>query len=130
MATDRIKLLANKTLPYLVLCAQQQKTVTYRELGELLHVNLHVGLSPILIYIRDHICDSLGYPLITAIVISEIINRPQNGFFPDGVAHLTEAEIWQKYERYRDVVFSFSRWNELLDKLDIKPLSAKVQVMD
>jgi hypothetical protein len=130
MATDRIKSLANKALPYLIHCAQKRQTVTYGELGEFLQIHPHAEVPHILTYIRDQICEPLGYPRLTAIVISKNSKRVRDGFFKEDIAGLSEDEIQQKYEQFRDVTFSFPRWDDLLDQLGLKPLPATDQDLD
>jgi len=129
MTSDDTKSLAYQALPYLIRCAQKRQTVTYGELGA--HLNRHHhSLSPMLRYIRDQICNPQGYPSLTALVISKNTHRTMDGFFKEDVTDLSEDEKQQKYEQFRDNTFQFTKWEELLFKLGLEPLTASEEDLD
>lgn len=130
MPSENTKTLGYKALPFLIRYAQKRQTVTYSELGEFLGVNPHTVLPHVLGFIRDQICDPQGYPRINAIVISKNTKQPGHGFLPEGVGGLTEDEIRNKYEQFRDAAFTFPGWDDLLSRLGLEPLPATYEDLD
>lgn len=110
-------------LPHLIRYAQLRKTVTYKTIAEIINVNPHTELPGILGYIRDTFCDPGGFPRINAIVINARTGKPGDGFIPEGAGHLSDDLKQQKYEQFRDEAFLFENWNDLLNSLNLEPVS-------
>lgn len=123
MTTDRTIELAEKLLPHLVKAANQRQTPTYKELADKIGVH-HRYMRYILGYIRDEICLARGLPLLTCIVVNDSTKLPGDDWLPEGTTHLSKEEYRQKFELFRDQVFSFKGWNDLLKELDLDLLEA------
>lgn len=114
---------ANLAIPYLVYHAQKKGTITYNELGKKIGHH-HRNLGYILRYIRDDICIKKGHPMITVIVVQVDTGLPGDDFLPNGLARfLTKEKYRKKFEENRDKVYKFDKWDELLDELNLNPIS-------
>lgn len=121
MATQKIIEYSRRALPFLVGCAQQRRTPTYKELAEC--AGCHPRVTPhILGYIRDEICTPRHLPYLNAIVISQSTRLPGNAWLPEGTDHLSDEEYREQFEIFRDRVFAFSGWAALLKELSLTPV--------
>ncbi len=126
MATEKIIEYSRRALPFLIYCAQQRRTLTYKELAD--HASCHHRVTAhILGYIRDEICAPRTLPYINAIVIRQDNGLPGDAWLPEGTAHLTDTEYREQFEQFRDKVFAFSGWNELLKELSLPPMELSEQ---
>ena len=92
----RIPAKTRKVFEYLKICAEQMRTVTYKEIAE--EVNLaKPGVGKPLGYIRDEICRKRGLPWLNAIAVSSTTDRPGVGFFPEEIiiSEVDEEYLWR-----------------------------------
>ena len=108
-------------LPHLVKAANAWKLLTYGELAQKIDTH-HRAINHVLGYIRDEICIPRNLPLINAIVINAGNDLPGKSWLPEGTDHLSDEEYEQKFIEFRDEVFSFTGWEDLLHELGLKPL--------
>lgn len=126
MATEKIIEYSRRALPFLIYCAQQRRTLTYKELAE--HAGCHHRVvAHILGYIRDEICAPRDLPYINAIVIRQDTGLPGDAWLPEGTGHLSDQEYREQFEQFRDRVFAFSGWNALLKELSLSPMALSEQ---
>lgn len=126
MATEKIIEYSRRALPFLIYCAQQRRTLTYKELAE--HAGCHHRVAAhILGYVRDEICTPRKLPYINAIVIRQDTGLPGDAWLPEGTGHLSEKEYREQFEQFRDRVFAFSGWNALLKELSLAPMELSDQ---
>lgn len=129
MATELIKDYGNKLLPHLVYAAQHRRTPTYGELSEKIGVH-HRVMGHALGYIRDEIIMPRGLPLINAIVVNNGTHLPGESWLPQGTSHLSDEEYKAEFEKFRDRVFSYPGWEDLLKGLGLEPLKPEVEDLD
>ena len=122
MVSEKIIGYARNALPHLIYYAQQRQTVTYKVLAQFSGCH-HRVINRVLEYIRDDICASRGYPLLTAIVVNQTTGLPGDSFLPEGTSQLSELEYQKKYETLRDKVFAFPGWDTLLKEMGIPPVA-------
>ena len=113
-------------LPHLVAKAQLGETTTYGDVGEAIGKH-HRRIPNALGFIRDEVCIPRGLPLINAIVIRKDTGLPGDAFLPEGTRHLSQREYADEFERFRDEVFRFDRWEDLLEELGSKPIHEAVE---
>lgn len=123
MTTERTIEFAEKLLPHLVKAANQRQTPTYKQLADKIGVHQRY-MRYLLGYIRDDICIPQGLPLLTCIVINEATKLPGDDWLPEGTTLLSGNEYRQKFELFRDQVFSFKGWNDILKNLDLELIEA------
>lgn len=109
---------ANLALPYLVYYAQKQKTVTYKELGKKIDY-LPIGMGHMLGYIRDEICGKRRLPMLNVIVVNGKTGLPGDNFIQGNSSYPDKVE---KFREFRDEVFKYAKWDELLKELDLTPI--------
>jgi hypothetical protein len=129
MTTELIKEYGNQVLPHLVLAAKTRKTPTYREVADKIDCH-HRVMNHILGYIRDEIIMPRNLPLINAIVINTGTHLPGDSWLPEGTSHLTPEEYRHEYEKFRDQVFAYSGWDDLLKELGLAPIQPTVEDLD
>ena len=129
MTTELTIEYGRKLLPYLVQVARTRKTVTYGELAAKIGANPH-ALSYPLGYVRDDICISRGLPLITCIVINGKKGLPGSDWLPEGTSNLTDEEYKEAFEKFRDQVFAYSGWEDLLKELGLSPVKPTIENLD
>jgi hypothetical protein len=128
MATQLIKDYGNKLLPHLIYAAQKRRTPTYREMADIgIH---HRVMNHALGYIRDEIIIPRGLPMINAIVINTTTQLPGESWLPEGTSHLSREEYIHEFERFRDLVFAYQGWKELLRELDLEPVEGDAEDLD
>ena len=118
MVTQNIIEKVNLALPYLVHYAQKQKTVTYKGLGEKIDC-LPIGMGRMLGYIRDEFCSKKGLPMLNVIVVNSKTGLPGDNFVQGNTSYLDKIE---KFREFRDEVFRYAKWDELLKELDLTPI--------
>lgn len=126
MATDKIIDYSRRALPFLIHCAQQRRTLTYKELAERAGCHHRVA-AHILGYVRDEICAPRNLPYINAIVIRQDTGLPGDAWLPEGTGHLNDQEYREQFEQFRDRVFAFSGWDALLKELSLSPVEMSEQ---
>ncbi|HLO14498.1 MAG TPA: hypothetical protein VK206_06705 [Anaerolineales bacterium] len=129
MATARITEYGNKLLPHLIYAAQKGMTPTYQEVANKIGIH-HRVMNHALGYIRDEIVLPRGLPMINAIVINSDTRLPGESWLPQGTSHLSPEEYKQEYEKFRDMVFAYQGWRDLLRELDLEPVQGDVDDID
>lgn len=130
MAKESNKEYANKLLPHLVLAVKTLKTITYGELESKTGMHRHTIIPRALGYIRDEIVIPRHLPYITAIVIKKDTKLPGDKWLPEGTSHLSPDENKQKFEEFRDQVFAFTGWYDLLKELGLSPIKPTDENLD
>lgn len=129
MTTELIREYGDRLLPHLVLAAKTRRTPTYGELAQ--KINVHHRVIPhALGYIRHEIVMPRGLPYINAIVINNTTNLPGESWLPEGTGHLTPEQYKHEFERFRDQVFAYTGWDDLLKELGLSPIKATSQDLD
>lgn len=121
MVSSNVILKANLALPYLVYYAQKKQIVTYKELGDKIDYHYR-SVGHALGYILDEICIKKELPMITVIVVNGHTRIPGSGFLPEGTLHLSPEEYEKKFKESRNEVFSYTKWDELLQELGLTPI--------
>ena len=81
---------------YLKICAEQMRTVTYKEIAE--EVGLaKPGVGRPLGYIRDEICRNRGLPWLSTIVVNSHTDRPGRSFMPEemSISETDKEYLWR-----------------------------------
>ncbi len=110
-----------KALPYLIRAAQSHKTVTYKEIGQVMGVH-HRQVRYYAGHVRDEICTPDGSPLLNCLIVNKKTKMPGESYLPFASKATTDEEARLEFENFRDEVFQFDGWNELLKKYDLSPL--------
>lgn len=129
MTTELMKDYGDRLLPYLIQAAQRRETPTYGELAEKIEIH-HRTMNRVLEYIRDDICMPRGLPMLTAIVINQGTGLPGDNWLPQGTTTLSDEEYRQQFEQFRDRVFAYKGWDDLLKALDLEPVRAEIEDLD
>jgi hypothetical protein len=123
MTTELTKERALLALPHLVRAAKRRETITYKDLAAQLGCHYR-PLSYPLCYIRDEICLARGLPMLTAIVVSQVSERPSDGWLPEGTDDLSAQENVARFQAECKRVFAYKEWDKLLDELGLaQPVS-------
>jgi hypothetical protein len=123
MASENTVERARLALPHLVHCAKHRRTITYGELATRIGTH-HRPVRYVLGYIRDHICITRDVPLINSLVVNQDTGMPGESWLPGGTAHLDPEEQKYKFEVFRDDVFAFDAWDQLLSDLGLEPIES------
>ncbi len=129
MATKLIMDYGNKLLPHLIYAAQKRKTPTYGEMADKIGCH-HRVMNHVLGYIRDEIILPRNLPMINAIVINTTTHMPGESWLPEGTSHLSKEEYRHEFEKFRDLVFAYQNWKDLLRDLDLEPVEGDVEDLD
>ena len=129
MTTELIKQYGERLLPHLVYAAQKRKTPTYAEVASKIGCH-HRVLNHVLGYIRDEITIPRNLPMINAIVVKNDSHLPGESWLPEGTSHLSPEEYKHEFEKFRDIVFAYQGWGELLRDLDLEPVQGDVEDLD
>jgi len=113
-------------IPYLVRAAQSRKTLTYKELGAKLGVH-HRQVGRYIGYIRDEICRPKRLPLLNCLVVNGQSGMPGESWLPGGSKAKTEEGRRREFEEFRDSVFEYGRWNELLGQYGLSPVAVTAE---
>lgn len=114
MTTDYTIENAKLALPHLVHHAQIKEPLTYKQLGEKIDRHYRNAVPNLLGYIRDEICRKNDLPMLNVIVINNKTKLPGDSFLPEGTKHLSKKEYRERYEKIRDAVFAYDKWDDLL----------------
>lgn len=129
MTTELIKEYGSRLLPHLVFAAKTRKTPTYSELAEKIGI-YHRVMNHVLGYIRDEIIVPKDLPYINAIVVNNTTNLPGESWLPEGTSHLSPEEYRHEYEKFRDQVFAYMGWDDLLKELGLTPIRPTIENLD
>jgi hypothetical protein len=129
MTTELSRENGNRLLPFLVQAARTRNMLTYGELSKKAGVPLR-PINNALGYIRDEVCIPRNLPLITAIVIKIDTKMPGDSWLPEGTSHLSPEEYRLEFEKFRDNVFSYQGWEELLEELGLQPVEPTLEDLD
>src|SRR5688572_21773315 len=129
MTTELIKEYGSQLLPHLVLAAKTRKTPTYRDVADKIGCH-HRVMNHVLGYIRDEITMPRNLPMINAIVINSGTQLPGESWLPEGTSHLTPEEYTHEYEKFRDQVFAYPGWDNLLNELGLAPVQPTIENLD
>lgn len=129
MATELIKQYGDRLLPHLIYAAQKRTTPTYSEMANKIGAH-HRVLNHVLGYIRDELTIPRGLPMINAIVVKNTTHLPGESWLPEGTSHLSSDEYKLEFEKFRDLVFAYQGWNELLRELDLDPVQGDAEDLD
>lgn len=122
MATPNIQNLGQLALPVLVDCAQKREIITYGDLTRRIGASNPRIMGHVLGHLRDDICHPRDLPLINAIVVRKADHLPGDAFLPEGTGHLDAEDYLTEFERFRDGVFKYPHWDELLRELGLDPV--------
>jgi hypothetical protein len=129
MATEYIAKLGLKALPFIVDLAQKRELMTYGELA--IKIGVHHRVIPhALGYIRDEICTPNKLPLLNVLIVNQFTRLPGESFLPEGTRNLSDAEYERKFEKHRDKVFLYDKWDELLRALNLSPIKRELKDLD
>jgi hypothetical protein len=129
MATELIKEYGRRLLPHLIYAAQKRKTPTYSEMADKIGTH-HRVLNHVLGYIRDEITIPRDLPMLNAIVVKNDSRLPGESWLPEGTSHLSPEEYKREFEKFRDIVFAYQGWGDLLRDLDLEPVQGDVEDLD
>lgn len=122
MEIENITEKSRMALPLLIYKGQKRETLTYLELGKKIGANHRKGVSSVLGYLRDKICAERDYPFISAIVVNKKTGMPGDNFLPGGTKHLSKEEKKEIFEKIRDEILVFNKWDNLLRDLGLSPI--------
>lgn len=120
MATDNIKNIAHRGLPYIIYKASRRETLTYKELAIFAGKHVRVILRS-LGYIRDELIIPQKLPLLTAIIVNSKTKLPGDNYLPEGKSDLTQTKNIKKFEQIKEEVFNCNKWASLLEELGVEP---------
>lgn len=129
MTTEKTIENAHLALPFLVHTAQKRQTLTYKELTSKIGLH-HRTASPLLGYIRDTICLPQGLPMLTAIVVNSNTGQPGDSFLAEGTSHLSAQAYTEAFQRFRDQVFEYPHWDDVLRSLGLRPIEKTPDELD
>jgi hypothetical protein len=129
MTTQLIKDYGSKLLPHLIYAAQKRETPTYGQVAGKIGCH-HRVLNQVLGYIRDEITIPRNLPMINAIVINTGTHLPGESWLPEGTSHLSKDEYTREFAKFRDQVFAYQGWKDLLRDLDLEPVQGNVEDLD
>lgn len=129
MATELIREYGHRLLPHLIYAAQRRKTPTYSEMANKIGTH-HRVLNHVLGYIRDEITIPRDLPMLNAIVVKNDSRLPGESWLPEGTSHLSPEEYKCEFEKFRDVVFAYQGWVDLLRDLDLEPVQGDIEDLD
>jgi hypothetical protein len=113
-------------LPYLVRAAQSRKTMTYKELGAKIGVHWR-HVRAVAGHIRDEICRPRKLPLLNCLIVNGQSGMPGESWLPGGSKAKTKEGRRREFEEFRDRVFEYSRWDELLGQYGLSPIAATAE---
>lgn len=121
---------AMKALPHLVACAEQGRTITYKELSKLTGLHYHTIIPSVLGCIRDEICIPRELPIINAIVVSSSDGIPGVSFMPVGTKGLSREERRALAREKQEEVFGFPDWRGLLSDYSLEPVTVTPEIIE
>lgn len=109
-----------KALPILVRCAQVRETITYGEIGKAIGIH-HRQVGRAAGHIRDQILAPRDLPLLNALIVNADTRIPGDSYLPSGQRPAPGEAGVQEFERFRDNVFEFQHWDDLLVEIGLSP---------
>lgn len=119
--SELIRQKALLALPYLVRAAQSRKTLTYKDLGSKIGVHYR-QVGTYAGYIRDEICAPRKLPLLNCLIVNGQSGIPGDSYLLGGTKAKTKEEKRREFEKFRDKVFEFSGWDDLLNEFGLSPI--------
>jgi hypothetical protein len=130
MPTDLTTKYAMMVLPHLVHQAQLGEEIEYKQLAAISGLPHHRPLNNVLGYIRDEICLPRNLPRINSIVVNKDTHEPGESFLETGTDDLSREEYSRRFREERDRAILFNGWDELLNELNLTPVTSSQQELD
>lgn len=118
---------ARAVLPTLVLCAQEQSTITFKKLGNAIGLRFYVRLDSVCDYINVELQnlsenDEWQYgeiPTLSTLVIPDEKEKiPSKWMRKQMRGQLNMDDTWENYERHCiQPVFDYPHWNKVMDAI-------------
>ena len=100
-------------LPHLAECAKQGKTITYKELGDLIgHPAFYLG-GPLDV-LRDEILVRHNLPRLDALVVNQDTAEVGEMFYKGGRGELDDETFGDLLSHERKRVFEFQNWDKVI----------------
>jgi len=116
MAPPKNFLLALEIMPHLVVRARERRTITYGELGKLIHhPPLFIGKP--LDVLRDQILIKHGLPRLDALVVNQETHEVGSEFYAGGREGINDTDYRQMLNEERKRVYDYERWDEVVTNL-------------
>lgn len=106
---------------YVKQCANEMRTVTYKEVGEAVGL-ASAGVGKPLGYIRDQVCLRWGLPWLNVIVVNAASRRPGHSFLPGGVDFGPDDE--QPWRAMVLAVFAYP-WHDIKSSSSMETLQTR-----
>lgn len=121
---------ALRLLPFLVRCAREGGTMTYKEAARAIGWKGEHAMGYVCGRIRDDICQPRGLPWISALVVKTATNLPGHNFLPEGTEGMSKEEIRKRWQQLRDAVLREDGWEKFLADLNLTPLKPSPKSLD